>query len=235
MPCVKSKRLFALLCLIVVVAVPVHAQIGHSGTVAGVIAASDGSPLAHVAITLSGQDGFQRSASTSSDGTFAMLDLPSGTYTLKVSAPGFKTLMQPSVSVATGHTTQLTLTLAVAGSTETVNVTASQSSFDTTQTSSVVNIDRDRVEELPIPNRNYLTFVALSPQATPANPVLSQRTLTQSNGGFGFGGVRPSSNAIRLDGVGDDDEFNGSSRTQLSSTPEACGLVRTMSGSSSGE
>jgi hypothetical protein len=219
MPRLRFQCLFALLCSVVITAAPVHAQIGHSGTVAGVIAASDGRPLAHVAITLSGQDGFQRSASTSSDGTFAMLDLPSGTYTFKVSAPGFKTLMQPSLSVATGHTTQLTLTLVVAGSTETVNVTASQSSFDTTQTSSVVNIDRDRVEELPIPNRNYLTFVALSPQATPANPVLSQRTLTQSNGGFGFGGVRPSSNAIRLDGVGDDDEFNGSSRTQLS--PEA--------------
>jgi len=103
MPCVKSQRLFALLCIIVVVAVPVHAQIGHSGTVAGVIAASDGSPLAHAVITLSGQDGFQRTGSTSSDGAFSILDLPSGTYTLKVAASGFKTLIQPSVSVATGH------------------------------------------------------------------------------------------------------------------------------------
>jgi hypothetical protein len=100
-----------------------------------------------------------------------------------------------------------------------VNVSAEQSSVDTTQTSSVVSIDRDRIEELPIPNRNYLTFVALSPQAAPANPVLSQQTLAQSSGGFGFGGLRPSSNAVHIDGVADDDELTGSSRTQLS--PEA--------------
>jgi hypothetical protein len=31
--------------------------------------------------------------------------------------------------------------------------------------------------------------------------------------------LRPSSNAVRIDGVGDDDEYTGSSRTQLS--PEA--------------
>jgi hypothetical protein len=99
------------------------------------------------------------------------------------------------------------------------NVTASQTAFDTSQTSSVVNIDRDRVEELPIPNRNYLTFVALSPQAAPANPALTQQTLAQGNGGFSFGGLRPGSNAVSIDGVNDDDEYSGSSRTELS--PEA--------------
>lgn len=118
-----------------------------------------------------------------------------------------------------GRNTQLVVTLTLAGAHETVSVSASASSIDSSQTSSVVNIDRDRIEELPIPNRNYLSFVALSPQAVPANPSLSARTLSQSSGGFGFGGLRPSSNAVRIDGVGDDDEYAGTSRTQLS--PEA--------------
>ena len=91
--------------------------------------------------------------------------------------------------------------------------------MDSSQTSSVVNIDRDRVEELPIPNRNYLSFVALSPQATPANPAIAQQTGNQTSAAFGFGGLRPTSNSIRIDGVSDDDEYLGSSRTQLS--PEA--------------
>ncbi len=219
MSCIRFQSLCALLCFIGIVAVPARAQIVRSGAIAGVTAAADGSPLAQAVATLSGPDGLQRVVSTPPDGTFTMLDLPSGTNALAASASGFKTSTRSSVSVAIGRTTQLTLTLAVAGSAETVNVTAGQSAFDTTQTSSVINIDRDRVQELPIPNRNYLTFVALSPQATPANPVLSQQTLTQSGDGFGFGGLRPGSNAVNLDGVGDDDEFGGSSRTQLS--PEA--------------
>ena len=61
-----------------------------------------------------------------------------------------------------------------------------------------------KVEELPIPNRNYLTFVLLSPQVAAANPALSQQSLAQSSGGFSFGGLRPGSNAVYLDGVNDD-------------------------------
>ncbi len=121
--------------------------------------------------------------------------------------------------MAVGHNTQLAFPLRVAGSNQTVSVTASQATLDSSQTSSVVNIDRDRVEELPISNRNYLSFVALSPQATPANPAVAEQTGNQTNVAFGFGGLRPSSNAIRIDGVSDDDEYLGSSRTQLS--PEA--------------
>src|SRR5229473_2544481 len=109
--------------------------------------------------------------------------------------------------------------LAVAGTQRTVNVSAAPVTFDASQTSSVVNIDRDRVEELPIPSRNYLTFVLLSPQVAAANPALLQQGLNQSTGSFSFGGLRPGSNAVYLDEVNDNDEYSGGSRTQLS--PEA--------------
>lgn len=118
-----------------------------------------------------------------------------------------------------GRTTHLSIQLTIASAQQTVNVTAAQTSFDPSQTSSVVNIDRDRVEELPIPSRNYLSFVLLSPQAAAANPAQLQQSLSQSTGSFSFGGLRPSSNAIYLNGVNDNDEFAGGSRTQLS--PEA--------------
>jgi outer membrane receptor protein involved in Fe transport len=81
-----------------------------------------------------------------------------------------------------------------------------------------VNIDRDRVEELPIPSRNYLTFVLLSPQVAAANPALQQGP-SQSASGFSFGGLRPGSNAVYLDEMNDSDEYSGGSRTQLA--PEA--------------
>jgi len=208
----------AALCLLAVI-VPLYAQLGHNGTVSGVVTAPDGAQVANATVTLSGPDGFTRNTTTAVDGTFSLVDLPSGTYTVQATSPGFAPFTQPSVSVAVGRNTHLALTLAVANAQQTVNVTASQTAFDTSQTSSVVNIDRDRVEELPIPNRNYLTFVALSPQAAPANPALTQQTLAQGNGGFSFGGLRPGSNAVSIDGVDDDDEYSGSSRAQLS--PEA--------------
>ena len=215
----RIKFLALCVCSLSMVALPLFAQMGQSGTISGTVIAVDGIQLPEATITVLGQDGFERSKITNPEGTFSLIDIPSGTYTVRVASAAFATVTQPAVSVAVGRNTQLAFTLAVAGTSQTVNVNAGQSSFDTTQTSSVVNIDRDRVEELPIPNRNYLTFVLLSPQATPANPVLSQRTKSQANGGFGFGGLRPSSNSVRIDGVSDDDEFTGTSRTQLS--PEA--------------
>jgi Carboxypeptidase regulatory-like domain len=207
------------LCSLITGGIPLLAQTGQSGTISGSIATVDGSQLPGATITVTGEDGFERSKIVSPEGMFSLVDIPSGTYTVRASSPGFATVTQSAVAVAVGRNTQLTFSLSVAGTSQTVSVNAGQSSLDTTQTSSVVNIDRDRVEELPIPSRNYLTFVLLSPQASPANPVLSQRTISQGNGGFGFGGLRPSSNAVHIDGVSDDDEFTGSSRTQLS--PEA--------------
>src|SRR5260370_20529037 len=216
--CRKILRLGAMLCLFSSPFHSLHAQLGSSGGISGMARASDGSQVSGAKITVSGPDGFLRTTVSAPDGAFSFVNLPSGTYTVQTEAPGFASSTQLSVPVAVGRNTQLTVTLALAEARETVSVTATQSSFDNSQTSSVVNIDRDRVQELPIPNINYLSFVALSPLAVPANPSLSAPTLAQSSGGFGFGGLRPTSNAVRIDGVGDDDEYTGSSRTQLSPT-----------------
>jgi len=215
-------RVWGVVCLAAASSFCSLAQVGQPGTIGGTVVASDHSPVASAAVLLTGQDGFTRQVSTGPDGSFTIRDLPSGSnYKVTFTAPGFTPAEQPGISVAVGRTTQLALTLSLGAANETVNVTAQPSPLDTNQTSSVVNIDRDRVEELPIPSRNYLSFVQLSPQAAPANPTLSQNTLTQGGGtlAFSFGGIRPGSNSVRIDGVDDDDEFSGSSRTQLS--PEA--------------
>jgi hypothetical protein len=61
----------------------------------------------------------------------------------------------------------------------------------TSQTSPVANIDRDRIEELPIPSRNFLNFVLLAPAIAAANPALARQTPGAESGGFIAGGLRP--------------------------------------------
>jgi hypothetical protein len=211
-----SKFLRTLLLSCLCTAMPALAQ---TGAVAGTVTDPIGKPIAAASVTLAGVDGPSHSGATAPDGTFLLQQLPSGTYTVRATAPGFAAIEQSSVAVAVGRTTHLTLQLTLAGVQQTVNVTAGASAFDTSQSSSVVNIDRDRVEELPIPSRNYLTFVTLSPQVAAANPALPHPGGAPSSGSFSFGGLRPGSNAVTLDGVNDDDEYTGGSRTQLS--PEA--------------
>ena len=206
-------------CLFCFLNAPVLAQIARSGTVAGVVTGPDGSAVPTATVSLSSTDGQVRTGPSLPDGSFTLNDLPSGSYIAHVTAPGFAAYTDASVSVAIGRTTHLLVTLALAGTQETVNVNGSQTVLDTTQTSPVVNIDRDRVEESPIPSRNYLTFVLLAPQVASANPALARQTGLPASGGFSFGGMRPGSNAVYLDGVDDDDEYSGGSRTELS--PEA--------------
>ena len=213
-----AVRYSCTLCLLVAI-VPLSAQVGRNGSVTGKAFAPDHTPIAGANLTLSAPDGLTQTFLTASDGRFSFPDLPSGSYTIRATAQSFAPLGPTAVPVAVGRTTSITLSFVLAFASERVSVTATPQALDTVQTSSVVNVDRDRVEELPIPSRNYLSFVALSPQAAPANPAYAASTLSQSSGGFGFGGLRPSSNAIRIDGVGDDDEYAGTSRTQLS--PEA--------------
>jgi hypothetical protein len=215
----KTLRLCEVICFICVFLASLNAQLNRNGAVSGVVTGPDDSLIPTVTIVLVSSDGSTRTTSTSFEGTFSLNDLPSGTYTLKATSSGFAAYTQSAIAVAVGRNTHLLVRLTLASAQETVSVNAEQTAFDTSQTSSVVNIDRDRVEELPIPNRNYLTFVLLSPQVAPANPALAQQTLTQGSGGFSFGGLRPGSNAVYLDGVDDDDEYSGGSRTQLS--PEA--------------
>jgi hypothetical protein len=200
----KALRLCEAICLFYLFLTPLNAQVNRNGAVSGVVTGADDSLISKATIVLMRSDGSTRTTSTSPEGTFSLDDLPSGTYTLKATSSGFAAYTQSSVAVAVGRNTHLLIKLALAGTQETVSVNAEQTAFDTSQTSSVVNIDRDRVEELPIPNRNYLTFVLLSPQVAPANPAFAQQTLTQGNGGFSFGGLRPGGNAVYLDGVDDD-------------------------------
>ena len=210
---------FTVFCVVILLfGFAAHAQ--TTGSIVGQVLAPDHSPIVSAHLTLVTPNGHTVTAvSSSMDGSFSFQNLASGSYTLHTAAETFRIAETTGIEVAVGRTTSLTVSLQLASAAATVQVSAVTSALDPTQTSSVVNIDRDRVEELPIPSRDYLTFTLLSPFVAASNPAQSAQTPGASSGGFSFGGLRPTSNAILLDGVNDDDEFMGGSRTELS--PEA--------------
>lgn len=164
-------------------------------------------------------NGLRRQAATDSSGLAVVTALPDGVYQVTVSADGFTSNSESGVDVSVGNTTTLQMTLQLAGVAQRVKVNAETAALDTTATSSTTTIDRERIEELPIKTRDYLSFTLLAPAIAPANPAAGlYGAATQANG-FSFGGLRPTSNAVFIDGVDDNDEFTGESRTELS--PEA--------------
>jgi hypothetical protein len=187
-------------------------------TLEGTITDASHLPIVEAAVRMVNPATGQRyTAATDSKGQFRVAGLSVGTYELHAAAPGFSTYTQAGIVLAVDQTVRLTLELVPAQVKAAVTVTAPPSPLDVAQTSVTSVIDHERIEELPVRTRNALDFVLLAPGVSP--------TSTQSNGGssgafstsgFTFGGLRARSNNVSIDGLDNNDEFTGASRTELS-------------------
>jgi hypothetical protein len=158
-----------------------------------------------------------RSVTTNDQGFFRASQLAVGTYKVGLAHPGFSPYVRTDIALGLGQTVQLNIILSPASATAEVTVTAQPLTLGTSQTSVVSSIDQERIEELPVQSRNYLDFVLLAPGVSSSPPVPTAGSSTPLAGsGFTFGGLRPQSNNVLIDGLDNNDEFTGSSRTELS-------------------
>ena len=175
-------------------------------------------PDAHVNIRASDTNQV-RSGVTNPDGTLRFTDVPVGTYEVRVDYDGFTPYRHAGVTLSIGQTTRLDVSLQAAGVVESIAVTAQPPPLDAGQTSLATIIDEERIEELHVRSRNYLEFVLLAPGVARAEPARSGAVTASSSlpdSGFSFGGLRPRSNTLSIDGLDNNDEFTGASRTELS-------------------
>lgn len=158
-----------------------------------------------------------RHGSTESNGFFRATELPVGVYKVGVAHPGFAPYLQPAVQVNVGQTVGLQIQLTPARISQQVVVRAEPPGLNPAETSATTTVGRERIEELPVRTRNAQDFVLLAPgvsSATPAASTGGQAPFEDS--GISFGGQRPASNSLSIDGLENNDEFSGGSRTELS-------------------
>src|SRR2546421_938681 len=144
-----------------------------------------------------------------------------GDYEVKAQATGFAPYFNPKVTVALGRSTMLDLSLTTRDVNAQVTVTDSPPALDATQTAFTTSIDPERIEELPVNSRNYLEFTLLAPGVAPSNQQNGGGSKAGSgsplaDSGFTFGGLRPRSNSISIDGLDNTDETTGAARVALS-------------------
>src|SRR5258708_2441196 len=158
-----------------------------------------------------------RTVITDDQGLFRAEQLAVGIYEASVEQTHFAIYRHAGIQVSLGQTVYLNIVLAPASESASVVVSAQPSVMDTSETSVVSSIDQERIEELPVRNRNYLDFVLLSPGVSTSPAASSAAGATPLAGsGFTFGGLRTRSNNISIDGLDNNDESSGSSRTELS-------------------
>src|SRR5437763_89145 len=155
-----------------------------------------------------------REATTNDDGFYKIVNLTPGAYEITVSVSGYKTAVIQAVHLTVGQTANQHISLEVGDVTARVTVTtAAPNVVETTNTAVSSTIDRQRIENLPINERNYLSFALTSSMVGRDNgrPIGPAPT-----SGLNFGGQRGRSNLIPVDGADYTDNSVNAARSTVS-------------------
>src|SRR5215472_2166241 len=189
-----------------------------TGTLRGTVIDQTGSALPGAKVRLTNPDtNQQRVGTTDAAGSFLFTGVPVGVYRLTVESPGFAAYDNTAVPISLGSTTFLTPRLVPETVKQQVTVSEQGPPIDVTQTTVATTVGSERIEESPVVSRNFLNFVLLAPSLSPTNDLhTATATGVLADSGFTFAGLRPRSNSLYIDGVENNDEFEGSVRTELS-------------------
>ncbi len=122
---------------------------GNGGTIRGTVTDPSGAVVAGADVNISNPvSGYSQSAKSGSDGAFRLLNIPPNQYHLQITSSGFQSF-QEDVAVRTQVPIQVNAALALAGSTETVNVEASADVLENVP-SAHTDADQTLLSKLPI-------------------------------------------------------------------------------------
>ena len=119
-----------------------------TGKISGTVQADDGTPLAGADVVVVGTGS---GSSSSSDGTFQILNVPAGAYTVKATYIGYTSQEVSGVRVVTGLNTAVDFSLStgvVEG--DVVQVVAEKTLIQKDETSSINVVTGDQLENMPI-------------------------------------------------------------------------------------
>ncbi len=154
--------LFCTPLLTLIVPAAIHAQeLGGAGTVQGTVKDSTGGAMVSASVTLSNPvSGFRRESATDESGRFVFRNIPRNPYHLEIVAQGFQSV-ERDVDVNGPVPIELTLTMAVAGTSTAVEVVGHAEDLLERDPTAHTDIDQTRVARLPLENTSGLNQVVM--------------------------------------------------------------------------
>lgn len=222
----KFQQAVLLPAVLLLLCLNIYAQSANpTATLSGVINDQTGAVIPGAQIVIRNADtGQTRTVVTTTTGEYRVLSLLPGEYEIEIKATGFAPFKKEEFALLVGQNARFDVTLAAAGTNAEVNVSAEAPAVDIAQTAPSISIDQERIEELPVVQRRFLSFVLTAPGIVATGNQLrggggsagavGARRLPDS--GFSFGGLRSRSNNIAIDGVDNNDETTGAGRAELS-------------------
>jgi hypothetical protein len=183
----RFRNLAAALALVLATVSPAFAQ-GTNGLIEGSVLDQQGLALPGVVVTATNtSNGFSRSATTDTAGTYRIGGLPVGTYEVKAALSGFSAQARKT-NVNVESTSTVPFRMSVAGQTENVEVTAEAPLIDSKDSGVGEVISAVQIENLPLNGRQFGNLAALVPGVSlgfHTDPTKSTQFAPQVAGGGG--------------------------------------------------
>jgi hypothetical protein len=168
----------------------------QSASLSGLIQDPVGAVVPGAEVTAVTNDtGVRRSVTSTDRGTYHLVSLSPGRYTLIVQAAGFEIVQHNGVNLEVGGNAQLDFRLTIGGKGQSITVEGDTPMVNSLDASVSTIIDHRFVENMPLDGRSFGSLITLAPVV-----VLTQ-TSFQEQGQFSVNGQRADANYFMVDGV----------------------------------
>jgi hypothetical protein len=179
-----------------------NAQILY-GSLVGSVKDPSGAAVPGAAVTVTQvQTQLTRSVTADQSGDYTISTLSGGTYTVKVSAPGFKTYSQTGVNVTINSITRVDASLALGAVSQSVEVTAAAAVLQTERADVHHDLTAATIENVPLPaGNNFQQLFRAIPGFNPPVSAHSVGTNPSRSLQFNVNGASSYGNDVRIDGI----------------------------------
>src|SRR5262249_1650799 len=176
---------------------------GTAGAIVGTVKDSTGAIIPGVPVVVRSQaTNIARNVTSNESGDYNVPLLPPGVYEVSAQQTGFRNAVYSNITVDVNQTVRVDVALAVGNQAEQVEVTAAAPlvNTDTSSVGEVVNLQS--INELPLNQRNFVSFAYLAPGVQ----LPAQGTNASTQGiAMNVNGARDTMNNYLIDGVDDND------------------------------
>jgi Carboxypeptidase regulatory-like domain len=203
----RFKRISTLLLVVVTLFSATTLRADVTGSVLGVVRDSTQAVVGGARIVVTNAEtNFTKETTSSADGSYRILALPAGTYTLTATAAGFQQFTATNVDVKVNDEFRVDIVLAIGSVQTEVNVAANAVQVETSNTQLGDVIESKKMLALPLNGRSYLDLLGLQAGVVPVTSGSIQQDrpvsggYSSSVGNLSVNGQRETANAFLVNG-----------------------------------
>src|SRR5258708_3535610 len=142
-----------------------------TASITGTISDQSGAAVSGATVTATSQErGQTYTGATNDSGLYRIVQLPVGSYAIKVEKTGFALASVPPFVLTLNQVARIDVAMKVGKASETVEVTGAAPVLETdvTQVNTIINANTN--DNLPLASRNYVQLTLLAPGAVSTDP-----------------------------------------------------------------